>query len=597
MIEQVFDLDIVPSGRRTVVHVSQYDKLGRTLTARLYSGGVRFTIPTGAVAEIQGTKPDATGFKYTMTISGSSVSIPIEEQMAAVSGSVECEVVISLNDERIATANFTLDVEKSALDDETIISETDIPIFRSFATGGSEGQIFVHDDGDSGSWQDTDLDGTVWGEITGNLEDQTDLANELQNLSDDLSAKVASVNTVTPDTNGNVSLNAEDIPAEGIGYKYAEGNPLVITDGIAENADDLKVEFEPIQDLHGYDHPWAGGTGKNLYDSSIYDAYKQADGSYAGAVDQINISTYISSNLVGVELTLSAYIKVPSGSTVINFRVLAIVNGERIYGNNATGNAYILSKVTFTPQSTSDRILFTYSEKGDAPNVEFKDVQLELGSTATSYEPYSNICPISGRTQVEIVNRDSEDVEQSSATVQLGQTVYGGTLDVTTGELVVRTANIASYNGETIGEPWWSSMDEYVAGTTPTTGAQVVYTLANPVTSTLTPTQLQLLEGYNILTTDGDTINLRYIGTEASNIQAEIDEFEESTRKLAGSLAMVETSPATANHSVGDLIVYNNQLYKVTVSIASGEAIVVGTNVSATTVANELMAILAQLSA
>ena len=82
--------------------------------------------------------------------------------------------------------------------------------------------------------------------------------------------------------------------------------------------------------------------------------------------------------------------------------------------------------------------------------------------------------------------------------------------------------------------------------------------MATSIELTLTPAQLALLEGYNILTTDGDTINLRYIGTEASNVQSEIDEFEESTRKLAGSLAMVETSPATANHSVGDLIVFNN---------------------------------------
>ena len=168
---------------------------------------------------------------------------------------------------------------------------------------------------------------------------------------------------------------------------------------------------------------------------------------------------------------------------------------------------------------------------------------------------------------------------------------------MTTGTLTVRTANIASYNGETIGEPWWSSMDEYVAGTTPTAGAQVVYTLANPVTSTLTPSQLALLEGYNILTTDGDTINLRYIGSEASNVQDEIDEFEESTRRLASSLAMVETSPATANHAVGDYLMLNNRLCKATAAIATGESIIVGTNVSYTTVADELKAILAQISA
>jgi hypothetical protein len=217
--------------------------------------------------------------------------------------------------------------------------------------------------------------------------------------------------------------------------------------------------------------------------------------------------------------------------------------------------------------------------------------------TDAPFEPYSNICPISGRTQVEISNKDSEDVEQASVTVDLGQTVYGGTLNVTTGELTVETANIESYNGESIGEPWWSSMDEYVAGATPTTGAQVVYTLASPVTVSLTPAQLALLEGYNILTTDGDNINLRYIGTVASNVQAEIDEFEESTRKIAGSIAMIETSPATANHAVGSYLMLNNRLCKVTSAIATGEQIIVGSNVQYTTVAEELTAILAQINA
>jgi hypothetical protein len=92
-------------------------------------------------------------------------------------------------------------------------------------------------------------------------------------------------------------------------------------------------------------------------------------------------------------------------------------------------------------------------------------------------------------------------------------------------------------------------------------------------------------------------LNLRYIGTVASNVQTEIDEFEESTRKLAGSLAMVETSPATANHAVGDYLMLNNRLYKVTSAIATGEQIIVGSNVQYTTVAEELTAIIAQINA
>jgi hypothetical protein len=39
---------------------------------------------------------------------------------------------------------------------------------------------------------------------------------------------------------------------------------------------------------------------------------------------------------------------------------------------------------------------------------------------------------------------------------------------------------IASYNGETLPSIWISDRDVYTEGTTPTTGAEVVYELATP---------------------------------------------------------------------------------------------------------------------
>lgn len=77
-----------------------------------------------------------------------------------------------------------------------------------------------------------------------------------------------------------------------------------------------------------------------------------------------------------------------------------------------------------------------------------------------------------------------------------------GTLDVLTGVLTVTHDNIASYAGETINEPWISSMDVFSAGTTPTTGAQVVYPLATPQTVQLTPQQVSTLLGSNVMWSD-----------------------------------------------------------------------------------------------
>lgn len=105
---------------------------------------------------------------------------------------------------------------------------------------------------------------------------------------------------------------------------------------------------------------------------------------------------------------------------------------------------------------------------------------------------------------------NSDDAETRTYTTDLGQTVYGGTLDVVSGELNVTMGYIASYNGETIGEPWISDRDEYVAGTTPSIGAEVAYTLATPQTYQLTPTEVDLLLGTNNIWTDSGEVEVTY---------------------------------------------------------------------------------------
>ena len=51
-------------------------------------------------------------------------------------------------------------------------------------------------------------------------------------------------------------------------------------------------------------------------------------------------------------------------------------------------------------------------------------------------------------------------------------------------------------------------------------------------------------------------------------------------------IATIESSPATAAHAVGEYIVLNGQLYKVTAAISAGQTLTVGTNIESTNVAN-----------
>lgn len=56
----------------------------------------------------------------------------------------------------------------------------------------------------------------------------------------------------------------------------------------------------------------------------------------------------------------------------------------------------------------------------------------------------------------------------------------------------------------------------------------------------------------------------------------------------AGSIATVESSPVTANHAIGEYILYGGTVYRVTAAIATGETIVPGTNVIAESVGDAL---------
>lgn len=95
-------------------------------------------------------------------------------------------------------------------------------------------------------------------------------------------------------------------------------------------------------------------------------------------------------------------------------------------------------------------------------------------------------------------------------TIQLGDTIYGGILDVTNGVMTVEWANIASYDGETLPGEWISDRDVYAPGTTPTTGAQVCYKLAEPMTVQLTPTEITSLLGQNNVWSDAGDVSVTW---------------------------------------------------------------------------------------
>lgn len=129
MYVQNLNLDIIPEGVRPVIHVSQYDNQTNALRFSLFVNNQSFTIPSGTGVLINGHKPDNTAFSYqAASISGNTVVCNVTQQMTAVPGDVDCELRIRTSTQVIGTLNFVLRVEPAPLNDDSVISESYIPL-------------------------------------------------------------------------------------------------------------------------------------------------------------------------------------------------------------------------------------------------------------------------------------------------------------------------------------------------------------------------------------------------------------------------------------------------------------------------------------
>lgn len=138
MTSQTFNLDLIPQGVPPIIHVSQYDK-GQTWEIHLHENGIVFPVPANTSAAIQGTKPDNTGFQFPAVITAGDnvVMFTLEQQMTVFSGDIDCELVLVNGDDQVATINFVLSVEPTTLDDDTVISETQLPLIEQAAELGA----------------------------------------------------------------------------------------------------------------------------------------------------------------------------------------------------------------------------------------------------------------------------------------------------------------------------------------------------------------------------------------------------------------------------------------------------------------------------
>ena len=302
-------------------------------------------------------------------------------------------------------------------------------------------------------------------------------------------------------------------------WQTESGSVVSVANARRRDAKSAIVTLEPIQDTSGGDPsptnlcPISGHSsvtavrdGKNLLSPTLYTGVSYnptvgADWSNRSvSVNQFtaNADKSVYTVTLGSWASRAMFVQVQPNTA---YKLKATLSGEdcaTTYGWLDENNL-VLTKfnttgatVALTPSLTSPNnakwFYLLIAPRSRQQTLTFTEPQFEQSASASAYESFQG----------------------TSITVSLGQTVYGGSVDLVSGVGTLTMANIASYNGETIGEPWLSSMDKYVAGATPTTGAQVVYTLATPITFQLTPTQLAMLERNNTIWADEGEISLTY---------------------------------------------------------------------------------------
>lgn len=140
MITQSTNLNLIPGQVLSHINVSQYDYGSRTLEFKLFNGNQSFTLASGMTAKISGTKADMHAFEYAATVDTTNQKIvaDLTQQMTAAAGDVTCELIILKSGERLGTCNFIISVEKAALSDDAIISDTELPAIIAEATAQME---------------------------------------------------------------------------------------------------------------------------------------------------------------------------------------------------------------------------------------------------------------------------------------------------------------------------------------------------------------------------------------------------------------------------------------------------------------------------
>ena len=438
-----YRINMIPGKVGAVINASQYD-YGYEVQVTLYEGSVPYQIPSGASIRVEGTKSDAKGFSYECRAADGIVYVPIQIQMTAVRGDVPCELVVYKDGMRVGSCNFILAVEESALDGDTDISETDIPAIIAEATEQMEAAASSASQAAASATQAASSAASAETAKTTAMDAAQDAIDAAQELQTAIQFNAALIHDTASGAVASFSDGADYIPMKSV-----------------------VAEITPTQDLHGQAYPYPPGGGKNLLNPAVF---VQREG-------YNNLSVSSSGNVI----TITGY---DAGGRFACFNVPTIVGQSYTVKLTARNNVTTVSVVESDTQPTAwisggtavgVNAAYTYTATKawaqvwvelSANNATVTNLQFEKGSSATDWSPYSNICPISGRTGMTVTRAGKNLAQINDLNIPTGVnqtppisdyiTLAAGTYTLSwtfTGN-VTMTRNQPAFNVENVGHTY-----------------------------------------------------------------------------------------------------------------------------------------------
>lgn len=248
--------------------------------------------------------------------------------------------------------------------------------------------------------------------------------------------------------NVGITLNGSEVLSLDLG----ETQQAIIIDtekmnayGTKSNIKSLVADINPVQDLHGYDYPWTAGGGKNKLSLSdtAFTQYIEVE------IDEIPSGDYVFSSVItssDTDTDTCAIIFLDANKNTLVSRLM----NRSVGGNRVSTTISVSSPIKYLRLYASAGY-----PSGSGDDASFVDnmICLQSASNPTIYAPYENICPITGWDEVNVTHTSGE--MSAPVSLDFGQTVYGGTIDLTTGLLRI------THNGVKIRDNYWLYMADF----------------------------------------------------------------------------------------------------------------------------------------